>query len=122
MWRRKSVPAWLGDELVPEVHGRAPRAARTACHGAEAVAQAGGAKVGRLGGPARGLFGCGPGGGGDLHAGANRRAPIAQALAATDTVTAGLGDHIRTKSEGQHHLVFDLANQWFEPDYQFRQP
>ncbi len=23
MWRRKSVPAWLGEELVPEVHGRA---------------------------------------------------------------------------------------------------
>ncbi len=22
MWRRKSVPAWLGEELVPVVHGR----------------------------------------------------------------------------------------------------
>ncbi len=42
MWRRKSVPAWLGEELVPEVHGRAPRAARTACHGAKAVARVGG--------------------------------------------------------------------------------
>ncbi len=30
MWRRKSVPAWLGEELVPEVHGRAPRALRRA--------------------------------------------------------------------------------------------
>ena len=28
--RRKSVPLWLGEELVPEVHGRAPRAARRA--------------------------------------------------------------------------------------------
>ncbi len=42
MWRRKSVPAWLGEELVPEVHGRAPRAARTACHGAKAAARVGG--------------------------------------------------------------------------------
>ncbi len=42
MWRRKSVPAWLGEELVPEVHGRVPRAARTACHGAKAVARVGG--------------------------------------------------------------------------------
>jgi hypothetical protein len=25
MWRRKSVPAWLGEELVPEVHGRLGR-------------------------------------------------------------------------------------------------
>ena len=30
MWRRKSVPAWLGEELVPVVHGRAPRATRRA--------------------------------------------------------------------------------------------
>ncbi len=30
MWRRKSVPARLGEELVPEVHGRAPRAPRRA--------------------------------------------------------------------------------------------
>ncbi len=36
------MPAWLGDELVPEVHGRVPRAARTACHGAKAVARVGG--------------------------------------------------------------------------------
>jgi len=42
MWRRKSVPAWLGEELVPEVDGRAPRAARTAGHGAKAVARVGG--------------------------------------------------------------------------------
>ncbi len=42
MWRRKSVPAWLGEELVPEVHGRVPRAARTACQGAKAVARVGG--------------------------------------------------------------------------------
>ncbi len=34
MWRRKSVRDWLGEELVPEVHGRIPRAARTAYHGA----------------------------------------------------------------------------------------
>ncbi len=25
MWRRKSVPACLGEELVPEVHGRVRR-------------------------------------------------------------------------------------------------
>ncbi len=30
MWRSKSGPLWLGDELVPVVHGRAPRAARRA--------------------------------------------------------------------------------------------
>ena len=24
MWRRESVPVWLGEKLVPEVHGRAP--------------------------------------------------------------------------------------------------
>ncbi len=42
MWRRKSVPAWLGEKLVPEVHGRVPRAALTACHGAKAVARVGG--------------------------------------------------------------------------------
>ncbi len=42
MWRRESVPAWLGEELVPEVHGRVPRAARTAYHGAKAVARVGG--------------------------------------------------------------------------------
>lgn len=31
------------EELVPEVHGRGPRAARTAYHGAKAVARVGGA-------------------------------------------------------------------------------
>ncbi len=41
MRRRKSVPAWLGEELVPEVHGRVPRAARTAYHRAKAVARVG---------------------------------------------------------------------------------
>ncbi len=36
------MPAWLGEELVPEVHGRVPRAARTAYHRAKAVARVGG--------------------------------------------------------------------------------
>ena len=40
--RRKTVPPCLGEELVPEVHRRAPRAARTAYHGAKAVARVGG--------------------------------------------------------------------------------
>jgi len=43
MGRRKSLPTWLGEELVPEVHGRDPRAARTASHRAKAVARVGGA-------------------------------------------------------------------------------
>ncbi len=30
MWRRKSVPAWPGEELVPVIHGRAPGATRRA--------------------------------------------------------------------------------------------
>ena len=42
MWRRESVPAWLGEELVPEVHGRVPRTARTASHRAKAMAREGG--------------------------------------------------------------------------------
>ena len=42
MGRHKCVPAWLDVELVPEVHGRAPRAARTAYHRAKAVARVGG--------------------------------------------------------------------------------
>lgn len=44
--QHKSVPAWLDEELVPEVHGRAPRAARTAYHDAQGVA-----RVGRACGP-----------------------------------------------------------------------
>ncbi len=64
LWRRKSVPAWLGEELVPEVHGRAPRAARTAYHRAKAVACVGRAKavacVGRT---------CGPSGSSEFHSG-----------------------------------------------------
>ncbi len=42
MWRRKSVPAWLGEELVPEVHGRDPRALRSARQIADAAARVGG--------------------------------------------------------------------------------
>ncbi len=43
MWRRKSLPAWLGEELVPEVHGRDPRATWTAPQQAKAAARVGGA-------------------------------------------------------------------------------
>ncbi len=47
MWRRKSVPAWLGEELVPEVHGRDPRALRSARQIADAAARVGGRPLGK---------------------------------------------------------------------------
>ena len=43
MWRSKSGPLWFGEELVPVVHGRDPRAAWTAPQQAKAAARVGGA-------------------------------------------------------------------------------